>query len=289
MPEIKEAVCVDCKRVYDSCADKDCITDVAVAFTNVGQSVIDTASTVKCRDCDVINCFVDVEEVPFNRGFYSVDITYFFKLMFDAYTNPVTPPVSVEGLATFSKKAILYGSDGRVKIFSSEFAREEFDEQLLVSNTNPIAKVQCVDPICMDVRLCKPGTCKCPSPPPLYTGIPSTVANQFQGEFALNENAIQNVIVTLGLFSIVQLERDVQILIPTYEFAVPTKECSCETDDPCDAFRKIKFPVDEFFPPNLGQRTRAEMPACIDNMNCCGCGTSQQSATETCGCSCCDS
>lgn len=270
MPDIKEAVCVDCKRVYDSCADKDCISDLPVAFTNIGQAIIDTASTVKCRNCDVINCFVDVEEVPFNRGFYSVDITYFFKLLFDAYTSPLTPPTSVEGLATFSKKAILYGSDGKVKVFSSEFATEEFDEQFLVSNTNPIAKVQCVDPICMDVKKCQPtrrGCCQGQTIP----GIPATVAAQFQGDFVIPDNINQSIIVTLGLFSIVQLERDVQILIPTYEFAVPCKECSCDTDDPCDVFKKIKFPVDEFFPPNIGQKKRAEIPNCIDEMDCCGC------------------
>lgn len=272
MPDIKEAVCVDVKRVYDSCADKDCISDLSVMFTTVGQPVIDNASSVKCRDCDVINCFVDVEEVPFNRGFYSIDITYFFKLTFDAYTSPLTPPTSVEGLATFSKKAILYGSDGRVKIFSSEFVNEEFDEQLLASNTNPIAKVQCVDPICMDVRTCIPRN-YANTPIPTGSGIPSTVAAQFQGSFALTELPQQSVIVTLGLFSIVQLERDVQILIPTYEFAVPTKECSCETDNPCDAFRKIKFPVEEFFPPNASQLRSSDGGSNLDNMGCgCGCG-----------------
>ncbi len=35
-----------------------------------------------------------------------------------------------EAVCVDCKRAILYGSDGRVKIFSSEFAREEFDEQL---------------------------------------------------------------------------------------------------------------------------------------------------------------
>ncbi len=266
MPEIKEAVCVDLKRVYDSCADKDCISDVGVLFTAVGQQVINNSSTVKCRECEVLNCFVDVEEVPFNRGFYSVDITYFFKLTFDAYQSPVAPPVSVEGLASFDKKAILYGSDGRVKTFSSEFASEEFDEQLLASNTNPIAKVQCVDPICMDVKLCKNGK----GIIPVCNGVPSHVAKQFQGCFEHECTPEKAVIVTLGLFSIVQLERDVQILIPAYEFAVPCKQCSCETDDPCDAFKKIKFPLDEFFPPNIDGKIKAELSKEIMGCKTCG-------------------
>ena len=36
--KIKEAVCIDTNRVYDSCADKDCLEDLKVYFTNSAQS-----------------------------------------------------------------------------------------------------------------------------------------------------------------------------------------------------------------------------------------------------------
>ena len=56
---------------------------------------------------------------------------------------------------------------------------------------------------------------------------------------------------------IVQLERDVQMMIPVYDFCLPDKECtssgSSATDDPCELFRRIKFPVNEFFPPRLAE------------------------------------
>ena len=29
----KEAVCIDAGRIYDSCTDKDCLTDLQVFFT----------------------------------------------------------------------------------------------------------------------------------------------------------------------------------------------------------------------------------------------------------------
>ena len=57
------------------------------------------------------------------------------------------------------------------------------------------------------------------------------------------------MLVTLGLFSIVQMERDVQILIPAYDYCIPKRECECNTQNPCDTFQNIDFPVDEFFPP----------------------------------------
>ena len=34
---IKEAICIDTNRVYDSCADKDCLTDIRVYLTDRGQ------------------------------------------------------------------------------------------------------------------------------------------------------------------------------------------------------------------------------------------------------------
>ena len=57
------------------------------------------------------------------------------------------------------------------------------------------------------------------------------------------------VYVTIGLFIIVQIVRNVQILIPAYDFCVPEKECVTSSDNPCDLFQRIEFPTDEFFPP----------------------------------------
>lgn len=254
--KIKEAVCIDTNRVYDSCADKDCLEDLRVYFTNRAQCIIDRATNVRCRGSEVLNVFIEVERVPFNRGFYSVDITYFFKVFLDVFCGPATSPTTVEGLAMFSKKCILYGSEGNVKVFSSEFTSDDIDNQLDMVNTNPKAKVQTVDPICLSAKLCRPCDCcdpcgdECCKP----SRMPKCVCRCFDGEFGGNESEAQKAVtVTLGIFTIVQLERDVQMLIPAYDFCIPSKECNCETDNPCDAFRKIQFPVDEFFPPKEGR------------------------------------
>lgn len=249
--KIKEAVCIDTNRVYDSCADKDCLEDLRVYFTDSAQCVIDRATNVRCRGAEVLNAFIEVERVAFNRGFYSVDITYFFKVCLDVFAGPANSPTTVEGLATFSKKCILYGSEGNVKVFSSEFSCGELDNQLDVVNTNPRAKVQTVDPICLEAKLCRVQDCCDNHYSP--SRIPRSVCRCFDGDFeSYDREPEKAVTVTLGIFTIVQLERDVQMLIPAYDFCIPKKECSCETDDPCDAFRKIQFPIDEFFPPKEG-------------------------------------
>ena len=64
----------------------------------------------------------------------------------------------------------------------------------------------------------------------------------------------RRLFVTLGQFSIIRLERDTQLLMPAYDYCMPEKDCDCGCDcrqeDPCELFRKVQFPVGEFFPPN---------------------------------------
>ena len=48
---INEAVCIDTKRIFDSCVSKDCLEDLRVTFFSKSQRLIDEAVTVKTRDC----------------------------------------------------------------------------------------------------------------------------------------------------------------------------------------------------------------------------------------------
>ena len=97
--KIKEAVCIDTKRIYDSCVSKDCLEDLRVVFFSQSQKLIDEAALVKCRDCKIETVSIDLEEVQFNRGFYSVDITYYFKLKFDTFKSITMPPQTAIGLS----------------------------------------------------------------------------------------------------------------------------------------------------------------------------------------------
>lgn len=80
--------------------------------------------------------------------------------------------------------------------------------------------------------------------------IPAAIAALFDEELVLGGN--QRLFVTLGQFSIVRLERDVQVIVPLVEYAIPTKECSdsgaCCPEDPCELFSRIPFPTQQFSP-----------------------------------------
>ena len=237
----KEAVCIDAGRVYDSCSDKDCLSDLEVYFTATEQAKIDRALTVKAKSVEVLNVCLEVEPIPFNRGFYSVDMTFYFLINLSAYYTPVSTADTVSGVAFFSKKVILYGSEGNVKVFNSETC-----ESVGRTTDTPRAVVQVVSPIVLSSRLAD-NCCDCCDCCELT--LPASVAGLFDGEFVTSGN--RKVLVTLGLFTIVQLERRVQMLIPAYDFCIPGKECVTTTDDPCEVFQHIKFPTNEFFPPRL--------------------------------------
>lgn len=266
--KIKEAICIDTNRVYDSCADKDCLTDLRVYLTDRGQCILENAASVRCRGAQILNCVVNVDRVPFNRGFYSVDLTFFVKVTLDAFTCPTASPTMMDGLVTFSKKCILYGSEGNVKIFTSTFNCDSQENDAPCAGANPKAKVQCVDPVCLDAQICRVCDC-CNTLGDCCGGVPQRICRQFEGSFddVHGEKAIK---VTLGVFTIVQLERDVQMLIPAYDFCVPTKECCCDTEDPCDAFKRISFPVDEFFPPKK-EELHTDFANAFNPSGTCGC------------------
>ncbi len=243
----KEAVCINANKIFDSCSDKDCVTDLQVYFTETTQLIVDSSVTVKCRSVEIINVYLDVEPVPFNRGFYSVDMTFFFDVKLNAYASPVAPPVAVHGFASFCKKVILYGSEGNVKVFDSNTSIFSADAIDCPVTNRPRASVQVVDPICLSCKLIEPCDCCCEMP----VTVPPAIANRYDGAFASAPGKI--VSITLGMFSIVQLERPVQLLIPCYDYCIPDKECPTTTDSPCEMFRRIKFPIDQFFPPRLDE------------------------------------
>ena len=243
-----EPVCIDAKRVYDSCGDKDCLSDLPVFLSGPAQALIDDAVNVRLRDADVLNVLIDTEPVPFHRGFYSIDITYFFLVTLDVFTSPNTTPDTVFGVCVFDKKVILYGSEGNVRVFSSEYCGDEYDTQLTPTTAMPIANVQVAQPIALAASIKEKRPCH-----RVPRRIPDAVLSRIGGPVTDDGNKI--VLATIGVFSIVQLMRNVQMLIPSYDFCIPEKSCTFSDDSPCEMFSRLDFPTDEFFPPNVGDNS----------------------------------
>ena len=121
---LREAVCVQTEKIYDSCKEKDCIENATVLFKNPSsmKCLINSAINVKCSYAEVADVFIDVEAVPFKKGFYTVDVKFFIKVTLNVFVpkhGGGVKIIPVTGLVEFDKKVILFGSEGSVKIFKS--------------------------------------------------------------------------------------------------------------------------------------------------------------------------
>lgn len=263
--KIREAVCIQVDKIYDSCRERDCIENARVIFKCLDkvQPIIDMATTVRCRGAEVIDVLTHIEEVPFKRGFFTVDVTFFIKVKLEFITP--TGPVRETGIVVFNKKVILFGSEGNVKIFKSQFVehcgghRDESAHLRLEQSNLPVAKVEVAEPICLNARiqdiLDKFFEDCCDN-------LPRNVVEALEAENEEHGDRCippvggvlpvprKRVVVTIGLFSIIKLTRLVQLLIPAFDFCFPNKECIAATEEnPCELFDTIEFPFNEFFPP----------------------------------------
>lgn len=244
---VREAVCIRTRKIFDSCKDKDCIEDLRVYLTTTSQSYIENAFSVRPRAAKLLYTDVNVEALSFNRGYYTVDVTYYYQIFGE--TAPGNLPIS--GLAVFDKRVMLFGSEGCVKSFSSDSV------SINTNSCSPIGVVEAVDPLALSMKIAD-AECYLHSDMEQRT-IPSEILGQFNESLVLTDTA-KRLYVTLGQFSIIRLERDTQLLIPAYDYCLPDKECEgCgPSDDPCTMFSQIRFPVDEFFPPDYVSKPQDE-------------------------------
>ncbi len=266
LSRLSEAVCIQTEKIYDSCKEKDCIEDAPVLFRchEKIQKLLSVAINVKCRRAIVCDVYADVEPVPFKKGFYTVDVKFFIKVTLDFFIPKHgcgTHIVTVPGVVVFDKKVILFGSEGGVRIFKTHYTEHGIDtpvETALQQDNLPISKVEVAEPICLSAKIVdlaeKCCDCCC------IEKVPAAVVSRLDDNIddleevarvdGDDDNARREVQVSVGLFSIVKLVRYVQLLIPAFDFCVPSKKCVASTEDnPCELFDTIEFPVDEFFPP----------------------------------------
>lgn len=275
--KIREAVCIQVEKIYDSCKEKDCIEDARVFFRNPDRInwLVCHAINVKARRAEVVKVFTDVEEVPFKRGFFTVDIKFFIKVTLEFFVpkhNGGIKIITVPGIVLFDKKVILFGSEGNVKIFKSHFVGQGLDNQgtsALEQDNLPIAKVEVAEPITLNARIVEVLESSCDDG--CDRNIPGTVSELLE-EVDYDDTDLlrepgedrhlvigRRVVATIGLFSIIKLARHVQLLIPAFDFCVPNKQCVAATDeDACGLFDTIDFPIDEFFPPQKADFPGAE-------------------------------
>lgn len=258
----RETVCIDTMRVLDSCRDRDCYEDVRLYLTPFGQELIDRTCNVRTVGTEILTATLSVDPVPFNRGFYQITARFYIKVSCEACV-PLGKAQPFAGLAVLEKSVILYGSEGGVNVFisgkNSGFCNPtpgcESGDNL------PRAVVETVDPIILSCHVAEPEChCTCPCALPCGCdgdGMPEAITCAFSdGVLQQPADNGKRLLVSIGMFSVIRLERRGQFLVSATEYAVPDKEClPAETeDDPCRLFRAMAFPTGEFNPPALHEK-----------------------------------
>ncbi len=253
----KENICIDTYRVLDSCRDKDCFENVKVYLTDFGEDIIDRTTTIRAKCAKLISSYIDINDVPFNRGFYQLNIKMYVKITFEACITQCNIQ-EFDGIAVVEKKVILYGSEGNVKIFKSEHGSSGFCgptpyECGAYTNNTPIAVLEVVDPIVLNVKVVEPRVfpccCCC-----CIEDIPDYVYGHVNGKLCDRED--KSLVVSLGFFSVVKIERPAQLVVSATEYNIPDKECvTAQEDDPCTLFKSMAFPINEFSPPVFNNST----------------------------------
>ena len=245
--QAREAVCVHTSKVYDACRSKECISDLRVYLTRQSQELLDRSNSVKPRRAELLWVKLDVAPVDFNRGFFSVDARFFYRVFAEVNAG-CGRMTDICGLAVFDKRAILFGCEGNVRTFTSKSRMDGMTARTIEQSNMPRAVVETLDPIILSAKIVEPHCrCECHC---CDDDIPEYLGCMFDEELILSGD-VKKLFVTLGQFSIIRLERDVQILVPAFDACMPTKECrcgTCEPEDPCRLFDQIEFPEEEFRP-----------------------------------------
>lgn len=154
----------------------------------------------------------------------------------------------------------MFGGDGNVSIFTSDTVCNDICATLPpdaftqnVANT-PKVQLEVATPIVLSVKLADRnwncGQCCCP-----IDQIPENLCQCCGCTPIPSDMGAKCLYVTLGLFSLIKIERPVSLLINSAEYCIPNRESnvlSDTTSDPCEIFRNMAFPTCDFYPASAG-------------------------------------
>lgn len=245
--ELRQAMSIHTRKITDSCRDKDCIEDLPVYLTVSSQRLLDSAAGTRVRCAELINTYIDVEPVAFDRNHYCIDVTFYYRVVADTVIGG-NRPATLYGLSVFTKRAVLCGEDSKAHIYRSDTRMYAPDGCTRSAANRPTAVVEVLDPMVLSSKV-REG-CDTAGKETASLQLPDPVHNQFDEELVMHSDH-RRLFVTLGQFSIIRLERDAQLIVPVMDYALPTKEC-CDNpgcaEDPCEIFSRIPFPASQFTP-----------------------------------------
>ncbi len=253
-----KSTCIDVAKIYDSAKDKECIEDLRVYLGAEGQEIIDNASNIRSKCAEVLWASISVSDVAFNKGYYSIDIRYYFRLCFEGCVMGRAREFC--GIGVYDKQVIMYGGDSNVSIFTSDEMNSDVCASLPPSafTQNPAnapkVVLEVAQPIVLASKLADKTYCSCGCGCG-FDQIPENLCQCCGCTPIPDDMCSKCLYVTLGIFSLIKIERPVSLLIPSAEYCVPNRESnvlSDTTSDPCTIFKNMAFPTCDFYPASPG-------------------------------------
>lgn len=244
--------CIDTYRIFDSCRYQDCLNHLRIFLCGDGQSVVDQAVNVRVKSVKVVWTKIRSEEIVFNRGYFEVNIRYYFYVVLECccQNGSVT---EVQGIALADKTVALYGGQSNVTTFQSDVASCfcPVDECVPIHGTSclPRVVVDVVDPVSLKL-ICVDGSCSSYDDPQInLSSIPAEITNYFENSFC-DYCGGKKLYITIGMFAVIRMERPAQLAVPACDYCIPDEPCDviCQPEDPCALFCNLEFPLREFYP-----------------------------------------
>ncbi len=263
--EGRGTVCIDTKKVYDCCRDRDCFEDTRVYLTANGEEILSCATSIRTKSAKILSAYVGVDEVPFNNGFYQITVRYYIDVECEGCIG-VGKSQIFHGIAALEKDVILYGGESNVITFASNPGSGYCDMTAQILNNDPVAIVETVSPIVLGTKVSECGCSPCGE----CADIPCALQEIIGANLIMNGTA-PRLYVSFGIFSVIRLVRDAQMLVQATDYNVPDKECTPATgnDNPCALFRSMAFPISQFGDNSSCECDRPNFP---QKNGGCGCG-----------------
>lgn len=234
--------CIIAFKVYDSVRIQDCLTPYeigparAVEDTCIGNEfikegeVIDPPSTAAAVTVDKMKIkkiiIVDKEPNPFKNGYWDIDLKYVFEYRVTFREADGTKIGTIKANSIYNKKVSLFGSTGTNLSIATDLLDDYNGGTTIDGEPYVLAEARAV---ALSAELC------------------------FQKRHGCHHEDLSpepnQVLVTIGLFSIIKLYRIVNLTVESHGFCVPAEAAEIDPLNPCDFFDHLEFPLDVFCPP----------------------------------------
>jgi len=233
-------------KIYDSCRQQDCLTVNEIGPARAAECVYIDSNEVKegeiivpPREAAAVTIenlklkkiiIVDKKANPFKNGFWDISIKYVFEyvLIFREANGDII--VSVKANSIFNKNVTLFGSVGSDLVMGTDLFKHMGDSTAF--NAEPFIWIEGkAVALAAEIRYGhRP------------KGEPDAIGSA-------SHHRPRDVAVTIGLFTIIQLFRIVNLKVESRGFSIP-RECEVvDPTNPCEFFDALDFPMDIFAPP----------------------------------------